>query len=230
MSEEDIAKGTPWNDAVVGQLRSSAAGIICLTPENITAPWILFESGALSNSFQRKELVCPFLVGLQKADVKLPLAQFQLTVADKRDTKRLIETLNATFSEEYRATPPDLDRRFEMWWPELERDLGEAINFAADPNPAPERTADDMMLEVLETVRDLRRGFEEIKAVADSEQPPFLPETRVRHPQFGIGTIKAVMFERGDWRASVKFDASGWKTVVLKYAKLTPVEEEDAGA
>lgn len=39
----DIAKGTRWGSEVADRLEKSRVGIVCLTPENLDAPWILFE-------------------------------------------------------------------------------------------------------------------------------------------------------------------------------------------
>lgn len=82
MSEEDIAKGTRGSDVIAEALDDARVGIICLTPENLNASWILFEAGALSRLIGQKDLVCPYLLGIQKSDVELPLGQFQLTTAD----------------------------------------------------------------------------------------------------------------------------------------------------
>ena len=49
-SPDDIEKGENWNNRLSEELEQSNFGIICLTPENIKAPWILFETGALSKA------------------------------------------------------------------------------------------------------------------------------------------------------------------------------------
>lgn len=46
-SPDDIEKGTRWYPEVSKELKKSNVGIICLTRENLEAPWILFETGAL---------------------------------------------------------------------------------------------------------------------------------------------------------------------------------------
>ena len=45
MSATDIDKGTRWREEVSAALDTMKAGIICLTPENLTAQWLLFEAG-----------------------------------------------------------------------------------------------------------------------------------------------------------------------------------------
>ncbi|KUK96253.1 MAG: TIR domain-containing protein [Methanothrix sp.] len=48
ISEHDIKKGTLWRSELADLLKDTRFGLVCLTPENQNAPWILFESGALS--------------------------------------------------------------------------------------------------------------------------------------------------------------------------------------
>jgi len=47
------------------------------------------------------------------------------------------------------------------------------------------------------------------------------PGTKVRHPQFGVGTIVAVEPLRGDAKLTVRFRTVGQKKLLAKYAKLT---------
>jgi hypothetical protein len=59
LSAEDIEKGAKWNQVVSGELEKSNFAIICLTPENLGAPWLLFEAGALSKRPESR--VCTYL-------------------------------------------------------------------------------------------------------------------------------------------------------------------------
>jgi hypothetical protein len=51
MSEIDIQKGERWNDQIGRQLKDHDIGILCVTPENTSSDWLLFEAGALSKMF-----------------------------------------------------------------------------------------------------------------------------------------------------------------------------------
>ena len=111
MSETDIAKGAGWNSEISSQLELAKIGIVCLTPENLDAPWVNFEAGALSKITGSK--VCTYLFGLSPTDVEGPLAQFQATKSDdKDDTKKLLHTINRHLGESllilisWCATPP----------------------------------------------------------------------------------------------------------------------------
>ena len=47
-SPEDIEKGENWDSKISKELSECKYGIICLTAENVTAPWINFEAGAIA--------------------------------------------------------------------------------------------------------------------------------------------------------------------------------------
>jgi TIR domain len=53
VSLDDIEKGAPWSTDIAVQLGECRAGLICLTPENLSASWLLFEAGALSKTLDK---------------------------------------------------------------------------------------------------------------------------------------------------------------------------------
>jgi hypothetical protein len=118
VSSEDIDKGARWSLQLAQGLQSTSVGIVCLTPENLTSQWILFEAGALAKSVETSR-VCTYLFQLRPTDIQGPLASFQATEATKSDTLRLLRMLNGLLAEH--ARPDDqLSRAFEKWWPEFE--------------------------------------------------------------------------------------------------------------
>lgn len=124
VSSEDIEKGARWSTDIAKELENSSYGILCITKDNMDAPWLNFEAGALSKSFD-KGRVTPFLFGLKRSEVKPgPLLQFQSTLADKDETLKLLQSINSAHE------PPLLeDSRlltvFEVWWPRLQSVLSE---------------------------------------------------------------------------------------------------------
>jgi DNA helicase-2/ATP-dependent DNA helicase PcrA len=54
------------------------------------------------------------------------------------------------------------------------------------------------------------------------DQPRLIRGARVRHPQFGGGTVVELSGFRNDVRATIDFDSAGRKTVVVRYANLQP--------
>lgn len=149
MSEEDIEKGSRGLEEIGKALESMSVGIICLTPENLEKPWILYEAGALSKALGEKTRGCPYLLGdLRAENVRPPLGMFQATRAVKEDTRKLVGTVNKALG----GTLADekLDTLFEGMWRVLEKGL-EAIPKAAAA--APQRSEKEMLAEVLDLVR-----------------------------------------------------------------------------
>ena len=64
VSSASIDPGTRWSDEVSRALEDLQFGILCLTPENLTSPWILFEAGALSKIVLKSHVV-PYLFGFE---------------------------------------------------------------------------------------------------------------------------------------------------------------------
>jgi hypothetical protein len=122
LSSEDIDPGTRWNSELAGQLEKTHFGVICLTPESIRAPWILFEAGALAKALGSSR-VCPYLIQMDTCDLKLPLAQFDAVNSTKSGTLKLVRSINHAMDSK-EALPEDrLIKYFDKWWPELEQKL-----------------------------------------------------------------------------------------------------------
>ena len=136
MSSEDIDKGSRWSTTISAELEKTNFGILCLTPENVNAPWISFEAGALAKVIDQSN-VAPLLFGLQPSDVQGPLAQFQVTKFEPVDFKRLMRTLNACAQEEARAEAR-LDKVLETFWPQLHDEIAKIL---AKNSGSPKREA-----------------------------------------------------------------------------------------
>jgi hypothetical protein len=151
MSTSDIDKGARWSSEIAHHLETSRVGIICVTPDNLTAPWLLFEAGALSKTLEHT-YVCPYLFGFESRDLTGPLAQFQATRAAKADTKRLVQTINRALGNN--ALPEEnLNSAFEMWWPKLREQLD---NISLDENNSdtePQSAERELLEELIELVR-----------------------------------------------------------------------------
>lgn len=149
MSAHDIHAGTSWGQELNSGLELSNFGVLCLTPENISAPWILFEAGALAKASTIARVV-PYLFGFSHSNIGYPLAQFQRVLSDEQGTRQLFESINRT-----RDSPLEderLRRLFTKWcWPELETTLKAIPPFAGTEPPA---SAERELLEaILEFVR-----------------------------------------------------------------------------
>lgn len=153
MSEEDIHAGSVWGSELSGQLEETNFGIIALTQENLGAPWINFEAGALSKKVG-KAAVCPYLIDIaESTEVVGPLDQFQSKKATKDGTQALLKEVNRHVGDS-KLSEQILASTFERWWPDLET----AINNLPPVAPIkPTRTDRDLLEEILERVRSLGR-------------------------------------------------------------------------
>lgn len=149
----DIDKGIRWSTDIAKELENSSFGILCVTKDNIEAPWLLFEAGALSRMMD-KHYVCPFLFDLRMAEIKSgPLLQFQTTVLEKDDIKKLLKTINKSCGDS--AINEDLlEKTFNIWWPNLEESLDNIMEEKSEDKPSSKKlNNDDMLEELLELAR-----------------------------------------------------------------------------
>jgi hypothetical protein len=102
---------------ILSNLENAQGGLLCLTPQNLKAPWIHFEAGTLLG-----KLVYPFLFDVSPTKLGPPLSCFQATRAVREDTRNLIHAINKSAGE---CELPELivDTLFDRYWPILEKRL-----------------------------------------------------------------------------------------------------------
>lgn len=120
----DIDKGQRWSSEISQELESSRIGIICLTRENLTAPWIMFEAGALTKALSVSKVTPLLFDELSPLDIQGPLSQFQASIFSKNEIKKLVVSLNKSL-EEQALDASVLDETFETFWPKLEKQIAE---------------------------------------------------------------------------------------------------------
>ncbi|WP_051946421.1 TIR domain-containing protein [Verrucomicrobium sp. BvORR106] len=157
VSSEDIDKGVRWTSDIAGELEGSNYGIICVTKDNIDAPWINFEAGALSKKVESSN-VTPFLFGVKRSDVHGPLLQFQSAIFEKDDVYKLIRSINNRVPDDRRLKESALERAFEVWWLQLESALNKIEGSRKAPLPSdPSGKRSEILEEVLDLVRQQQR-------------------------------------------------------------------------
>ena len=159
MSASDIDKGSRWSNELAIHLDDAQFGLICLTQENLGAPWLLFEAGALSKSIENSRVV-PYLYRVTQAQIEGPLAQFQTALATRDSTLDVIKSINGA-SGENGLEATRLEKAFETWWPNLENTLNSIPEPAGEAPPS--RSNSDILEEVLHLCRQMsRRGVPNI--------------------------------------------------------------------
>jgi len=156
LSAEDIEKGAKWRQVISSALNTADMAIICLTPDNLDSPWLLFEAGAVAKHDESR--VWTYLFGLSPTDVKDPLSEFQHTVATKDDTKRLLMALNGRLTDG-KLSHERLIRACGIWWPQLEASLDRIPKQAPRPGGPkdPIEHIVEITTEILQRVRESTR-------------------------------------------------------------------------
>lgn len=167
LSSEDIAKGSQWFHELGKVLDESSFGILCLTRQNLGAPWVLYEAGALGKHFGQARVV-PLLIDLKMPDLEGPLAQFNAAELEKDEIAKLVSAINAHL-QPAPLSAEKLKKAFKTWWPTLEKSLNQA---RTDALPAGKKFAYDVFLSTpmaaFKTDAEYRSGRAEFKKVFDA--------------------------------------------------------------
>lgn len=158
VSTRNIDKGSPWFGEIAENLSDTNFGIICLTPENLNSPWILFEAGALYKGLSSSRLYT-LLIGLDNTDVADPLGQFNHTQPNKQDLFRLVESINSSLEEKIQLPAERLKSSFDGQWDNFESSLATIREEAKKRPKAPVRTRDQLLKEILESNRRIERSL-----------------------------------------------------------------------
>jgi ElaB/YqjD/DUF883 family membrane-anchored ribosome-binding protein len=168
VSSEDIDKGARWSTDIASELEDSTYGILCVTKENIHAPWLTFEAGALSKTMD-KSYVSPFLFNIKRAEVNGPILQFQSTIFEKEDVKKLLSSLNNACNDD-QLTQTRLDKAFDVWYPTLEQQLNDLLSTCENTkSDATTQEQSDTANQILEEILDLSRDNQKLLRSSDDE-------------------------------------------------------------
>lgn len=170
MSGHGIEKGSLWDTTISAELKDSPCGILCLTSDNLTAPWIHFEAGALFKGDVNTR-VYTLLLDIEHSSVQQPLAKFNHTGPTHSDILKMLTGLNSHCE---RPLPDDILKKvFDKNWSELEEILTTLRTPPKSAKPAmPAFSSEAALKEILEGFRNMERR------IAASRQGP--PERDLR--------------------------------------------------
>ncbi len=158
MSDADIEAGERWGQAVAKELEACNYGVICLTRENLSSPWVLFETGALAKLLQTSR-VTPLLLDLEFRDLGGPLTQFQAKKADTQGLNDIIQSINR--NSDQAITEARAKQLFEALWPDFEKRVKEIPNPAA-PTKQHTRPQQEILEELVLSIRSLESRFRDL--------------------------------------------------------------------
>jgi hypothetical protein len=110
----DIAPGAPWIAVLLNELAASNLGILCLTRDNLTAPWFLFEAGALAKQLTVARVI-PYRFRLKADEIAPPLSHLQSVGDDETGTRDLLKAINDI--SETPLKDERLKNGFKTYWP-----------------------------------------------------------------------------------------------------------------
>jgi hypothetical protein len=158
LSDADLGAGERWGKALAQELETSNFGIVCITRENLTEPWILFEAGSLAKSLDGSRVI-PLLFEVDFTDITGPLAQFQAKKSDKDGIAEVVRTINV-FAKH--PVPEAREKQlFEALWPELEKQLA-AIPHGNLPSKST-RPQHEVLEEMVTGIRSLDSRIRELE-------------------------------------------------------------------
>lgn len=175
-STVDIDKGEAWLTAIQTSLsESKGMGVFCMTPDNVSAPWLAFEAGALAS--QDRGRVATFLHGVDASAIKPPISLFQATNAiEREDVFNLLRNLNGRLESPLDAGL--LQRTFDANWNDLQTRLSAILPATKKARPSADSSS-EMLTEILNTVRRLERIGADQELLADAVDQ----ELRVKEAQ-----------------------------------------------
>jgi hypothetical protein len=149
---DDVAKGQRWAAEIAESLHTSQFGIFCLTAENLNAPWILFEAGALSKDRDISK-VCPILFGVDTAHLTGPLVQFQATPYSRPEMLKFVSAVNDATNQP--LSEVQLTRAFDRYWEEFDENVQAILTQKPDDETLKARPLEEMVEETLDIVRSI---------------------------------------------------------------------------
>jgi hypothetical protein len=215
----EMERGVKWLSEISSSLDVHSIGILCVTPGNVSAPWLNYEAGALSKHLGDGGRVIPYLLDFRSAsELQPPLGQFNASLANEEGTFDLLKTLNAHSGS--RLSDGDLAETFKMWWPLL-RDELEAIKSSVNGQPLKRRTTDDKLNEVLTLMRQLSRHQSNDLATRLVADPAYLrrDDVKVRiHRELMASRSVVIVGPTGSGKTHMVIDAvaslpSGWTII-----------------
>lgn len=150
-SPEDIEKGDNWEYKISGELSNCKFGIICLTPDNVSAPWINFEAGAIAKSLDSR--VATLMININPSDIKGPLSRYQATKIDHDDFYQLVKNIND--ASENHINEDILKNTFDSLWEKMLEEINAIISSSKSKTTKvkKENTDNNAIEEILQLLR-----------------------------------------------------------------------------
>lgn len=115
-SDSDIEIGEQWLNRLNSELESTSIGIICISKENQTSPWIIFEAGCIFKALEKNRII-PFVIDFDKADLSSPISSFQSVNFNKEDISKMVSSIFAALDKTFNP------KKFESFYSVLVQEM-----------------------------------------------------------------------------------------------------------
>lgn len=126
ISSQSISNGEDWWIEIKDALESSEFGIVFVTDENYSSPWLNYESGILQSRFKKNSLLPISTTGDAKKVLResVPLTKFQFTNAI--DDKRLMSKLMVNIADRMSIgiDKKNIDAKLNTYWNQYYQKIG----------------------------------------------------------------------------------------------------------
>jgi hypothetical protein len=190
MSSSDINSGERWSSVIATQLQETNFGILCVTKENLEAPWLLFEAGALAKSMQEGRVI-PLRLDVEPSEITGPLEQFHSEKADSVGVKKLLTSLNSSWTTP--VADDVLQNVFDPMWAVLQKKI-EAIP-ESEAAHKKSRSQAEVLEDLVSNVRNM-----DIRLRDTMDEDPFMRRKfrRKMHPGMMMELTHFIGARRGD--------------------------------
>jgi hypothetical protein len=244
MSEENIGSGERGLAKIASELSGTSFGIIVVTQQNQSSPWLNYEAGALSKDVDDETVrVAPSLVDFErKNDVTGPLGQFQASLLNREGVESIVVEIAKVVGAEEAA----VRKRFaNSWRQEYESRFMSAKTADVEQPVTKRRSNDEILDEILTIVREMARSPLQADAAAlwahllplsaggtstsgnvgkpkvQREILVLAPGDWVVHDKYGSGRVEEVSGEGMDQTSVIDFGQAGRVKLMHNHA---PVE------
>jgi hypothetical protein len=155
-----IDRGALWAGEIGSALSETNVGILCITEENVNAPWLLFEAGALAKGLPQSRVI-PLLVDMSASDLRMPLSQFNATGWDTDGLRQLVHTVNLATAEPLESAIVEASLAAHLQ--AFRESMQNIIDTTNSATPIVRRTDGDKIDEVLSLVHGLAGRMQKIE-------------------------------------------------------------------
>lgn len=175
VASKDLKGGEIWFTQISARLEACDVGVIVVTPQNKSKPWLHFEAGAIAKKVGQSAAI-PLLCGTPIGDLSgTALAQMQALEMNRTGLRELCARLNDLL--ELGLAESHIDTAFDMWWTKYESLLTDPSLWEGDVKPRKTPTTSDLSVQLTQISTTLSSLADRLDRI-DTKDNRLSPEER----------------------------------------------------